>query len=662
MAKRHSKKSIKKKKNSIQTNIEVGGNIGGNFVVGDHNIINLATQEQIRLRSLHQLTQPPADFTGRETLIDQLLRDFDSHKGATISGLTGMGGIGKTALGLVVAHQIAEKYPDAQIFLDLKGTTEPLSAVDIARHVILSFEPTADLRTLDDANLFSAYQSVLHGKKVLLFFDNARSAEQIAQLRPPDSCTMLVTSRWTFSVPGLQSRRVDAMREDDAKKFLLELCPPIKDTAADLAKACVYLPLALRIAGSFLQVNDNWSVEKYLDQFTDRKKRLDILKQSREDAELTTEPDLLVTFELSYNQLSEKEKKEWRILSVFPTSFDALAAQSMLGLEGNESRKLLGLLRRYSLLEFDENSSRYSLHDLLADYGLSKMEDREQQDARLRHASHYLRVMHIADNLYGEGGEQILKGLRLFDLEWEHIRLGKTWAAENHARSNDIARLCSNYTANSYLVDLRLHPRDRLSWHEASLLADRFLGDRSSEGVDIGNLGNAHAELGEARKAVELYEQALVIAREFEDRRNEGTWLGNLGVAYAQLGEPRKAIEFHEQALIITREIGDRQGEGRNLGNLGIAYKNLGEAPKAIEFYEQTLVITREMGDRRGEGKALMNLGSVYLILGQERKAIEFYERALIIAREIGDRENQGSTLFNMGLALYDVEEKMVLP
>jgi hypothetical protein len=84
------------------------------------------------LSSLHQLRQPPADFTGRTKLIDELLEDFKKSKGATISGLTGMGGIGKTALGLKVAHKIADNYKDAQIFLDLKGTTEPLTALDIA--------------------------------------------------------------------------------------------------------------------------------------------------------------------------------------------------------------------------------------------------------------------------------------------------------------------------------------------------------------------------------------------------------------------------------------------------------------------------------------------------------------------------------------------------
>jgi hypothetical protein len=330
-------------------------------------------------RSLHQLPQPPVDFTGRDELIAQLLEDFQKRRGAAITGLTGMGGIGKTALGLVVAHRIANDYPDAQIFLDLKGTTTPLSAADAMRHVVLSFEPTADLRALDEAGMSSAYRSVLHGKRVLLFFDNARSAEQIAPLRPPETCTMLVTSRWGFGLPGLQARRVDLMSPENAEKFLLELCPRIGDQSDELARACAYLPLALRIAGSFLQVNTDWPVKRYVAQLEDRKGRLSALQQSRQEAELTTEPDLLATFEMSYNQLPEEDKKRWRRLGVFPTSFDWIAATAMWEMEEDGVRKLLGLLLRYSLLDYDETSDRYSLHDLLTDYALSQMGTEEEE-------------------------------------------------------------------------------------------------------------------------------------------------------------------------------------------------------------------------------------------------------------------------------------------
>ena len=102
MTKKPSKKSTRKNENSSQTNVEVdgidvGGNVGGNIIVGQGNTINITPEQQV-FRSLYKLPPPPADFTGREDIIKELLKDFESHKGATISGLTGMGGIGKTVL------------------------------------------------------------------------------------------------------------------------------------------------------------------------------------------------------------------------------------------------------------------------------------------------------------------------------------------------------------------------------------------------------------------------------------------------------------------------------------------------------------------------------------------------------------------------------------
>jgi tetratricopeptide (TPR) repeat protein len=651
-------------KPATQSNIEVGGNVGGNIIVGNNNVINMTPEQQV-FRSLHQLPQPPADFTGREELFPQLLADFEKGKGATITGqsihgLTGMGGIGKTALGLVVAHQVAKEYPDAQIFLDLKGVTTPLSAIEIMRHVILSLDPDMDLRTLDEANISATYHSMLHGQKVLLFLDNARSAEQIVPLRPPETCVMLVTSRWMFSVPGLHTHRLGVMNEGDAKDFLLELCPRIggaEGVAAELAKACAYMPLALRIAGSFLQVNGDWPVEKYLTQLKDRKHRLATFEQSREAAELTTEPDLLATFELSYHQLAEEDRKRWRMLGVFPTSFNWIASSAMWNLEEGAARKLLGLLLRYSLLDYDEAVSRYSLHDLLADYALSQMHGQEDHEARLKHASHYKDVLGAANDLYKQGGEKVSTGLRLFDLEWENIHTGQAWTAGQ--RDNQaLSKLCIEYSYDGRrILYLRQLPKGRIQWLEAALSAAREIGDRPHEAFVLRELGVAYWELGEARKAIEFLEQALVIDRETGDRRSEGRCLGNLGLAYAELGEARKAIEYFEQALVILREIGDRRGEGVSLGNLGLAYAELGEARKAIELHEQALIIFHEIGDRRYEGVLLDNLGNDYAALGDARKAIEYFEQALVILREIGDRLIEGRGLSNLGMAYEQLGE-----
>jgi len=153
--------------------------------------------------------------------------------------------------------------------------------------------------------------------------------------------------------------------------------------------------------------------------------------------------------------------------------------------------------------------------------------------------------------------------------------------------------------------------------------------------LDLGNLGNAYAALGEPRRAIEFYEQHLKVAREIGDRHGEGAALGNLGNVYAALSEPRRAIELYEQVLVIDREIGDRRGESSTLVNTGNAYYSLGEPRRAIEYHEQALPIFREIGNRRGEGNALWNMSFVLDKLGERSQAIAYAEAALKIYEQI---------------------------
>jgi tetratricopeptide (TPR) repeat protein len=129
----------------------------------------------------------------------------------------------------------------------------------------------------------------------------------------------------------------------------------------------------------------------------------------------------------------------------------------------------------------------------------------------------------------------------------------------------------------------------------------------------------------------------LVIVREIGDRTGEGIALGNMGIAYADLGETGRAIQFFEQRLTLAREIGDRRGEGNVLGNLGTAYLHSGETHRAIQFFEQALLIDREIGDRRGEGNALWNMSLALDQLGERAQAIKHAEQALIILEQIED-------------------------
>ena len=82
-----------------------------------------------------------------------------------LAGLQGLGGVGKTTLALKLAQQLTPSYPDAQFYLDLKGTSQtPLSASDAMAHVIRAYQPTARLPE-GEAELSALYMSVLHNQR-----------------------------------------------------------------------------------------------------------------------------------------------------------------------------------------------------------------------------------------------------------------------------------------------------------------------------------------------------------------------------------------------------------------------------------------------------------------------------------------------------------------
>jgi tetratricopeptide (TPR) repeat protein len=604
--------------------------VAGDVVVGDK-ITNVAPPAAAL--ALHQIQPPPADFTGRERELAELraaLRAGD----ASIFVIRGAGGIGKSALALRFAQELAPLYPDAQLYLDMKGASpQPLTTAQAMKHVVRAYHPTAQLPEGEDA-LEGLYRSVLHGQRALLLMDNAAGREQVEPLIPPAGCALLLTSRFHFILPGVVTQDLDELLREDAQTLLRRIAPRVAEAAAEIADLCGRLPIALRLAGSALAEKPWLTPAEYARRLTDAKERLDLV-----DASLT----------LSYDLLNEEQRIRWRQLAVFPGTFDAAGAAAVWEMEIDPARDALGELMNASLVDYE--SERYRLHDLARVFADSRLSDTEREPARRRHAGHYARVLRAADDLYLRGAS-MLAGLALFDAEWGNVKAGQAWASSHAAEDTEAARLCSDYPdAGAYCLSLRLHSRERIAWLDVALAAARRIQNRGAEAVHLGSLGNAYAALGEPRRAIEQYKQQLAVSREIGDRRGEGNAFGSLGNAYVFLGEPRRAIEQYEQALVIAREIGDRRVEGNALGNLGLAYADLGEPRRAIEQYEQQLAITRETGDRRVEGNALGNLGLAYADLGEPQRAIERYEQALVIAREISDRRGEGNALGNLGLA-----------
>ncbi|MFZ1009192.1 MAG: hypothetical protein WAN65_20285 [Candidatus Sulfotelmatobacter sp.] len=311
------------------------------------------------LTPLFQLPPPPADFTGRTTELAELRAAIEKG-GVHISGLQGQGGVGKTALALKLAAELAPNFPDAQIYLDLKGVSEkPLTAAEAMSHVLRTFHPEAKLPEKEE-DLRAQYLSVLNNKLVLLLMDNAKDAAQVRSLIPPAGGALLVTSRQHFALPGLQAKNLETLSPPDAKDLLLRIAPRIDGEAEAIAKLCGYLPQALRLAASAIAVRADLEPGGYARQLADEKKRLELL--AGDDESITA------SITLSYNLLDRETQKRWRTLAVFPETFDAHAAAAAWELEGAAARDALSQLLQHSMLEWNDATERYRLHDLMRDF------------------------------------------------------------------------------------------------------------------------------------------------------------------------------------------------------------------------------------------------------------------------------------------------------
>jgi tetratricopeptide (TPR) repeat protein/transcriptional regulator with XRE-family HTH domain len=563
---------------------------------------------------LFQLPAAVADFTGREDEFRRMVERLTGGGTVAVSALRGMGGVGKTSLAVKVAHAVKDHFPDGQLVVELRGTSDnPVTPAEAMARVIRDFHPDAGKLPDTAAELLPLYRGVLAGKRALVLLDNARDEGRVQDLVTPPPAGFLLTSRAALALDGVESVRLDLLPPDEALALLRGIvgAKGSDDELRAVATLCGRLPLALRVAGDFLRLHPNWTAAKFIEALKDEGRRLERLKGK------TREKDVEAVLALSARQLVQdnpEQAERWQALAVFPADFDSLAAAAVWDLTAGDEPdtataedELTALLDR-SLVQFDEGTGRYSLHDLMRpvardafdyadDHPLGAGSADRLRAAERRFAGHYRAYLWVLDGLYKKGNEHMLAALAGFDREEANILAGWRWASTNREADRSAAELCRDYpNAGVYVIDLRLPARTRIVWLEHSVAACRQLGDRRGEGAALGNLGLAHAALGDARAAIGYHERHLAVAREVGDRRGEGAALGNLGAAHADLGDARAAIGYYERHLAVAREVGDRRGEANTNWNMAAALVQLGRNAEAIPSAERSLAFWEEIG------------------------------------------------------------------
>ena len=599
------------------------------------------------------LPEPPRDFTGRQTEFDDLQARIS--RGATIFSVRGMGGIGKTALALFVAHALKDDYPDAQLLLDLKGTAtgndKPLIPIEAMAYVIRAFQPEIELPE-EDREIAALYRGVLNGKRALLIFDNARDRAQVETLVPPGGALMLVTSRVKFTLPGLSTLDLDVMEPGDAIDFLHALCLRIGDRAAALAELCGRLPLALRLAGSALAERPVLSVDRYMERLRDEAQRLSHL----DHYETAEDRKVAASIALSEAMLSETLRDRWRMLAVFPGGFDRPAAAAVwdLPLDGPEAEDALSELHRLSLVDWDNAADRYRLHDLVRAFARGRAGAALLDAAARRHAAHFRAVLARADDLYRKGGEEAtFDGLRLFDAERGNIEAGFAWAREHAKADEQAARLCMEYPdVGVRVLAIRLPTLERIAWLTAQLEAAEKLGDQDAAAAAYANFGLVLQTRGDLAGAEAMHRKSLAINEQLGSLKGMATAYGNLGVVLKTRGDLAGAEAMYRKSLAIEEKLGRLEGMANNYGNLGNVLFTRGDLDGAKEMYQKSLEISDPNGMLELSANQYGNLGNVLFTRGDLNGAEAMYRKALAIDEKLGRLEGMASDYGSLGIVL----------
>ena len=264
----------KKAKSESTVNISGGQlNVGEDFVAGNK-IVHLPPAPIVS--ALHQLRDPVADFVGREREIQTLVEALRAGDRVRLSGIQGLGGIGKTELARAVAERVVTDYPDAQLWVDLRGTDPiPRPGADALVALIRAFLGLEAKLPEDPEELSQIYLSQLSGKRVLIVLDNAADAAQVQPLLPPSGCAALITSREALALPGLKRLTLEELPLPEARQLLASMAPRVsEEVAEEICKLCARLPLALRAAGSLLDVTSDLDPTDYAEELRDERTRL----------------------------------------------------------------------------------------------------------------------------------------------------------------------------------------------------------------------------------------------------------------------------------------------------------------------------------------------------------------------------------------------------
>lgn len=637
-----------------------------------------------------QLPHDLPTFTGRRTELDEVLAllvgDHDEQRKqrsadtVVITAIGGMAGIGKTTLAVHWAHRVADRFPDGQLYVNLRGFG-PSGAVMSAGEAVRAFldalgVPPERVPNGVDAQA-ALYRSLLAGRRFLVLLDNARDTDQVRPLLPgTPGCLTIVTSRHQLSglvsAHGAHSLTLRPLDAEQARAFLARRLGTVRLAGESLAVAeitalCGGLPLALACVAARAAAHPHFPLSAISAELREAHGSLDAF--SRTD----TSANVGAVFSWSLGAVSPGAARLFRLLALHPGSDISVPATAALAeLPGRAARLLLAELADVHLLG-EHAPGRYAFHDLLRAHATELVRARhpepERRAATDRLYAHYLHTAHAAGLLIAPQADPLPPGplpagvtaepladdeqalawltaeypvlLAVIDAAAQHV------SPAPHAAHDQLA--CLFAWSLEPFFDRRGHWHDWAAAQRTALDAALRLADPVWEARGLRGLARAEGRLGLHDLSRPRLDRALELFTELGDDIGRANTHRSLGWECDQQGDLAGALRHNQLALELFRAVGHRAAQASVLNSVGWYHALLGEYRQALSHCFQALSLLQELGDRYGQASTWDSIAYAHHHLGRHPHALLGYRNALTLYQDLDVPYLKACTLVRIG-------------
>ncbi len=590
-----------------------------------------------------------------------------------IAVISGTAGVGKTALAVRFGRQVAGRFPDGQLYVNLRGldpAMPPMEPGEALRFFLDSFGVPPYRIPAGTQARAALYRSLVDGRRMLIVLDNASTVAQVRPLLPGSpGCLVLVTSRSQLTAlvaaEGAVPVSLDVLGHGEAREMLARRLGRARtaaeaEAAGEIVESCARLPLALSIAAGLAVRQPGRPLGEIAARLRDARSRLDAL--AADDA--ATDPRAVLS--ASYDQLSAPAARMFRLLAVPPGPDISLpAAASLAGVPRPAAAAALRELTGAHMVA-EHPPGRFAFHDLLRAYAAETAERydtaRCRREALHRLLDHYLHTATAATMRFSPHRLPLplaepVPGVLAAEfsakdqaIAWFDAEAPALFALVCHAYAHGFdAHAWQLPWALSAFCARRGRLQEFVASQQVALAAASRCGDRLGQAHAHHLLGHAHSLLLDHDAAEQNVRQALDQFREIGDRAGEAAALNGLAITLEQRGRCAEALALALDGLRVLRDAGHWWAQGTLENTAGWICARLGRDAEALAHCQRALGLHRESGNRGGAADALDSLGLVHRNLGELARSAEHYRQAAVIYREIGDAFGEGQAMAGLG-------------